>query len=249
MHPINRLLSRFGLQLKRNSAPPPFPPEFAASYERTLKELQQNPGGFRIFRDPRYDVGDHPESYMDFECAFAADQIGKLCPDSILDLGSYRHFILGLAARFQITTIDVRRRRSLLDREAVITCSAESLPFPNESFDVVLSLCALEHFGLGRYGDDIDLDADQKAFRHMVRVLKPGGHLIFTTTITRAERSLAFNAHRIYDRRAIRAFCSGLLLVEERYFSHTLQRYCSFDELTDQPGVWDLYCGCWRKEQ
>ena len=43
-----------------------------------------------------------------------------------------------------------------------------------------------------------------------VRVLKPGGHLIFSTTITRARPAIGFNAHRIYSYEMLREFCAGL---------------------------------------
>lgn len=248
MHLINKLLSPLGLRLSRTRDPIPFPPEFLAGYERALEELRQNSRGLRIWRDLRYDAGAHPESYVDFECAFAAYHIGRICPDHILDVGSYRHFVLGLLARFRVTTIDVRSHRSLSDREVVMACDAGALPFPDNSFEAVLSLCALEHVGLGRYGDAIDLDADRRAFQHMLRVLRPGAHLVFTTTINRSEPSLAFNAHRIYDAKTIRGYCSGLGVVEEKFYSHKLQDFCSFDQITDEPGAWDLYCGCWRKE-
>jgi ubiquinone/menaquinone biosynthesis C-methylase UbiE len=111
----------------------------------------------------------------------------------------------------------------------------------------VLSLCALEHFGLGRYGDEIDGRADAQAFAEMIRVLKPGGHLVFSTTLTRAHPSIAFNAHRIYNQKNIQALCSGLTCREERFYSHSKRCFCSPEEVTAEPKQWDVYCGCWRK--
>jgi SAM-dependent methyltransferase len=164
-----------------------------------------------------------------------------------LDVGSYRHFILGLLAYFQITTIDVRERKPIFPRERVITCDAKKLDLPDDSFDLVLSLCALEHFGLGRYGDEFDLHADQKAFAEMIRVLKPGGRVLFTTTITRARPSIAFNAHRIYNYEMLKAFCAGLTCLEEKFYSHKLKGFCSLEEVTTDPEWWDVYLGCWEK--
>ena len=54
------------------------------------------------------------------------------------------------------------------DRLTVEYADARSLPYPDESFDVVFSLSSIEHFG-GRH--DV-----ARAAREMGRVLKPGGH-------------------------------------------------------------------------
>jgi SAM-dependent methyltransferase len=225
------------------------PREFQAEYRRDLAKLKKNPGGFRIFREPFYEKGFHPENFIDYECAFAAFHIRQVNPKKILDIGSYRHFILGLLAHFPITTIDVRNRKPISPNEAVITDDAKKLNLAEHSFDLVLSLCALEHFGLGRYGDEFDLSADQKAFAEMVRVLKPGGCLIFTTTITRAQPSIAFNAHRVYSHEMLQLFCSGLIRVEEKFYSHKLKGFCSPEEVTTDPKLWDVYLGCWEKRK
>jgi SAM-dependent methyltransferase len=219
-----------------------------ASYSHNLAELKRNSRGFQVFLDLRYDIGVHPDNYIDFECAFSSFHISRLNPQSILDVGSYRHFILGLLAHFQVTTMDVRSRRAISGNEIVLTCDAKNSNLHNDSFDAVVSLCALEHFGLGRYGDEFDLDADKKAFQEMIRVLKPGGHLIFTTTITKAPPCIAFNAHRIYSQEMIKGLCIDLVREDERFYSHEVQDFCSFDQITTEANIWDVYCGCWKKK-
>ena len=226
---------------------PEMPPEWMTNYNRLLEKLERNPQGFLIFREPQFDLGVHPENFIDFECAFAAHHLRQGNPRSVLDIGSYRQFIFGLLAHFQVTTIDVRSRTPISGDEAHVTGDAKNLHFPDGSFDAVVSLCALEHFGLGRYGDEIDLQADQKAFGEMVRVLKPAGLLLFSTTISRAHPSIAFNAHRIYDHAMIRRFCAGLICGEEKFYSHRKKGFCPLEEVTAEPEEWDVYCGCWRK--
>jgi len=224
------------------------PKQFQTIYEKNLAELRKNPGGFYIFAEPLYEGGAHPENFTDHECAFAAFHIRQANPQKILDVGSYRHFLLGLLAHFPITTIDVRSRKPLPEGEIVITGDAKELDLPDHSFDLVLSLCALEHFGLGRYGDEFDFYADKRAFAEMLRVLKPGGRLIFTTTITRAKPAIAFNAHRIYNHEMIRAFCEGMVCLEEKFYSHRMKDLCSLEEITADPKGWDVYLGCWKKK-
>ncbi len=132
-------------------------------YKNNLEKIKKEALGYFIFEEPIFERGDHPENFIDYECAFAAYHIGIAQPQSILDIGSYRHFIIGLLAHFSVTTIDIRQRKKLLEGETILTGDARKIPLPDNSFDLVLSLCALEHFGLGRYGDAIDLRADQKS--------------------------------------------------------------------------------------
>lgn len=248
MHFVNKLLYPFGMRAYRSGDLIRLPADFMAAYRKTLAKLRKDRNGFEVFTEMQYDVGAHPMSYVDYECTFAAQQMGELNPQSVLDIGSYRHFVLGLLAHFDVTTIDVRDRQSISRNETVITCDAKKLPLSDGSFDVVVSMCALEHFGLGRYGDEFDLDGDKKAIVEMTRVLKPRGHLILTTSLTRAKPSIGFNAHRIYNHEMLKNLLAGLVCREERFYSRALQRFCSFGEITSKPKVWDVYCGCWEKQ-
>ncbi len=223
------------------------PEGFRDGYARHLNLLRQNPGPYRVFPEPVFENGGHPENFVDYECAFASQVLHRLNPPSILDVGSYRHFLLGLLAHYPVTSVDIRNRTPLMPRETILTGDAKKLDLPDHSFAVVLSLCALEHFGLGRYGDPIDFQADQRALKEMIRVIRPGGHLIFSTTVTRGCPAIGFNAHRIYSYPLIRDFCAGLTLCEEKFYSHRLKGFGSFDEVTMDPQGWDVYCGCWQK--
>jgi SAM-dependent methyltransferase len=216
-------------------------------FDRNWEALNRDPRGFEVFREPLFESGDHPQNFIDYQCGFAALHISRRRPRKILDIGSYRHFILGLLAHFSVTTLDVRPREPVGTKETMLTGDAKRLNLPDDSFDLVVSLCALEHFGLGRYGDEFDRDADRNSFSEMIRVLRPGGRLIFTPTITRAAPSIAFNAHRIYDHRMLRELCADLTCVEERFYSHEKKGFCALEEVTDKPRWWDVYCGCWEK--
>lgn len=247
MHPVNKILSLIGLRLSCTKRSFNVPKDFKYQHDQQLNELMKNNRGFKVFKQFRYDVGSHPQSYANYECEFAARNLAKRNPTTVLDIGSYRHFVIGLASSYKVTTLDIRKRDSSLDNETVLTSDAKKLDIPSDSFDAIVSLCALEHFGLGRYGDEFDLDADKKAFSEMIRVLRPGGILVFTTTITRDAPSIAFNAHRIYDHEMIRALCERLELGEENFFSHKMGKYCSLEQVSNLPAVWDVYCGCWIK--
>jgi SAM-dependent methyltransferase len=226
MHPANRLLSLLGLRISRAESAA-IPGEFLRSYEDGFKRAQANRRGFDVFRQLMYEAGEHPSSHVDFQCAFAASVIASRHPTSILDIGSYRHFVLGLLGNYS---------------------DAKSIAADSGKFDLVVSLCALEHFGLGRYGDELDMDGDEKALREMVRVLRPGGALVLSTTITQAHPAIGFNAHRIYSYGMLSSMRGGLKLEREAFFNPARGVPVSLNEVTTTPGVWDVYCGCWTKE-
>ncbi len=244
MHPLNRLLGSFGLRLVKV---PPVPRARADEYERQLAALRASDRGFALIREPADEAGEHPFYYSNFECDFAANHVARTRPRRILDVGSYRQLIAGLAAHYPITTIDVRTRRSALANEVVVTGDAKQLPLGDGEVDCVVSLCAIEHFGLGRYGDAFDPEADRKAVREMIRVLAPGGRLVLSTGITRGRPTIAFNNHRIYDRAMVHALVAGLALEEEAYFSHQ-RGPCRLEDVTAVSRKWDAYCSCWRKD-
>lgn len=247
LYAVNNVLSYFGLRLSR-ARTSPFSRHFLTTYSRNLAEAKKNELGFRVFRAMVDETGSHPADYVDSQCAFASQHIAATRPEKILDIGSYRLWIIGLLAHHTVVTVDVRERKTYLTNEHVIACDAKKIDYPSDSFDVVTSLCAIEHFGLGRYGDEFDLGADQTAFKEMIRVLKPQGHLIFSTAITRAGPSIAFNAARTYNYEMIRRLCAGLTCVEDRFYSRRIGEFCSRGELTDDPYDWDVYCGCWKKK-
>lgn len=229
--------------------------EFRYQYYVRLREMCLNPPiGFRVLATPTTaKKNDQAESmtYGKCECTWAANMLAKYRPVSVLDIGSYRTFVIGLAAHYKLTALDVRLREEKikLDNETLIMSDAKEINLASNSFDAIVSLSAIEHFGLGRYGDEFDLDCDKKAFLEMKRVLKPGGHLIFTTTVTQAEPSIYFNAHRIYSYEMIESFCRGLTLIDEKYYSHEKKNLCAKEDIEKTLGEFSVYCGCWRKEQ
>ena len=99
-----------------------------ADYRRNLAALRRGNGPFTIVKAFRDNSGAHPENSEDVECSFAARHVRRQCPGSILDVGSYRHFIQGLSAVCDITSLDVRPRTYSWPGYTVVTGDAKVLP-------------------------------------------------------------------------------------------------------------------------
>ena len=63
--------------------------------------------------------------------------------------------------------------------------------------DSVSSLHAIEHFGLGRYGDKLDYNGHLKGLKNIYEMLKKGGKFYFSVPI--GPQRIEFNAHRIFS--------------------------------------------------
>ena len=82
----------------------------------------------------------------------------------------------------------------------LVNGEAQKLPFEDETFPVITSLHAIEHFGLGRYGDSIDPIGDINGLKEMYRVLEPGGYVILSVPVTYACcEKIVFDKHRLYS--------------------------------------------------
>jgi hypothetical protein len=66
-----------------------------------------------------------------------------------------------------------------------------------ECTDSISSLHVIEHFGLGRYGDPIDVDGHIKGLDGIYKMLKYNGKFYFSTPI--GPQRIEFNAHRVFS--------------------------------------------------
>lgn len=132
---------------------------------------------------------------------WTARQIFKDHPQQHYDIGSRIDGFIAhcLAFNQDITLIDIRPLPYSVKGLKFIQADATDLKeIADNSLESISSLHAVEHFGLGRYGDPIDPYACFKAMKAMQRVLKPGGKLYFGVPIGNQEK-VCFNAHRIFS--------------------------------------------------
>ncbi|MDH5524731.1 MAG: DUF268 domain-containing protein [Desulfobulbaceae bacterium] len=116
-----------------------------------------------------------------------------------VDIGSrIDGFVAHVASFREIEVIDVRPLQSKIKNiEFKQIDFMEDNSSVGSYSDSISCLHALEHFGLGRYGDPVDFDGYMKGFKNLTHMLNPGGLLYFSVPI--GEQRIEFNAHRVFS--------------------------------------------------
>jgi SAM-dependent methyltransferase len=161
-----------------------------------------------IVNEYRQAAGDARGHYF-FQDLWAARKIYDAQPREHTDIGSrVDGFIAHLLVFMPVRVVDIRPLKSTVTGLTFVCADATDLrEFADDSVESLSSLHAIEHFGLGRYGDPVSPNAYATAMSTLARVLRPGGRLYFSVPIG-IER-LEFNAHRVLSpQRVLRIFQS-----------------------------------------
>ncbi len=144
--------------------------------------------------------------------AWAARIIAEIKPKKHIDIASILSFPTIVSAFVPVEYYDFRPALLNFKNLNSHAGTLHALPFPDASVESLPCMHTIEHVGLGRYGDPIDYDGDLKAIKELVRVLRPGGSLLFVTPVGRPR--IEWNAHRIYSYEQVVAAFDGLTLQE-----------------------------------
>ena len=116
-----------------------------------------------------------------------------------IDIGSrIDGFVAHVASFREIEIFDIRKLNSSVRN--IIFTQANLMKLPEDMkgcCDSLSSLHAIEHFGLGRYGDPIDINGHLKAITNLHLMLKPKGKFYFSVPI--GKQRIEFNAHRVFS--------------------------------------------------
>tara|TARA_R110002096_G_scaffold152824_20_gene316261 strand:- start:14849 stop:15403 length:555 start_codon:yes stop_codon:yes gene_type:complete len=104
-----------------------------------------------------------------YHTAWAARRLSALKPVDHTDISSLTYFSTLVSAFIPVSFYDYRpvdiRLGNLTCNHADIT----ALPFKNNSIRSLSCMHVIEHIGLGRYGDVLDVDGDLKAISELIK--------------------------------------------------------------------------------
>jgi hypothetical protein len=143
-----------------------------------------------------------------------AKKIFKNNPVKHIDIGSRQDgFITHLAVFRDVEVFDIRPQESKI-KEIKFT-QLDLLQLPEnlvEYCDSISSLHAIEHFGLGRYGDPVDIDGHLKGLNNIYKMLKKDGKFYFAVPI--GPQRIEFNAHKVFNVSYLLGIFDGLYKID-----------------------------------
>jgi SAM-dependent methyltransferase len=169
--------------------------KYSEAYEKSSKRLALE------WKD-RFPIVHEKTSYTPFDRhytyhpAWAARVLNKTQPAEHVDISSLLLFSVLVSAFVPTRFYDYRPAK--LDLEGFESDHADltKLPFADKSIKSLSCMHVVEHVGLGRYGDPIDVDGDMKALKELQRVVAAGGDLLVVVPVGKPR--IMYNAHRIY---------------------------------------------------
>lgn len=159
---------------------------------RSVKGLRISP----VLNDFRDSAGSADGHYF-WQDLICAKWIFEENPENHLDIGSrIDGFIAHLLTFRQVTLLDIRPlTMQIPNLKCVIGNAQESMNEYHGKYESVSSLHSIEHFGLGRYGDPIDVEGHVKGLQSISECVRPSGSLYLSFPI--GQGSIEFNEQRI----------------------------------------------------
>lgn len=176
-------------------------------FKNDFKELKRQKGNDTSFEfgsmfpilDEKEQSGGLMKGHYFHQDLYVARKIFEAKPQKHLDIGSRTDgFVAHVAAFREIELIDIRNIESKVKNITFRQANLMELPSDLVNYcDSVSSLHAIEHFGLGRYGDPIDYFGHIKAIKNISNILQKNG--IFYLSVPIGPQRINFNAHRVFS--------------------------------------------------
>lgn len=110
------------------------------------------------------------DAHYVYHTAWAARVLARQPPVLHVDIGSLVYFSVLVSAFIPVAFYEYRPIDIELDGLTARSADLTHLPFPDQSILSLSCMHTVEHIGLGRYGDALDVDGDLKAMRELQRV-------------------------------------------------------------------------------
>jgi hypothetical protein len=152
------------------------------------------------------------DQHYTYHPAWAARKLQQIAPKEHVDISSILSFSTVISAFISTRFYDYRPAQIQLSNFTSGSQDLKQLTFEDDSIESLSCMHTIEHIGLGRYGDELDVQGDLKSIKELKRVLQPGGSLLFVTPVGRPK--IEFNGHRIYSFEQVVQYFSPLFLQE-----------------------------------
>ena len=135
------------------------------------------------------------DAHYFYQAAWIARRLALHRPENHTDIGSHNMIIAVVSGFVPCHFIDYRPLQVGLSNLESRGGSILELPAADRSLASVSCLHVIEHIGLGRYGDPLDVEGHIKAARELQRVVGREGRLYLATPVGRSR--VQFDAHRV----------------------------------------------------
>lgn len=141
---------------------------------------------------------------------YTVKQTYRRNPERHIDIGSGVDGFVAHVASFRIIEVlDIRPMTASIENIEFVQGDITSLkPGSLGQADSVSCLHAVEHVGLGRYGDPVDPDGFLTTLDQVISLVKPGGSLSLSVPLGSVQR-VEFNAHQIFKVPYIRSLLAS----------------------------------------
>lgn len=197
--------------------------KFLPRYFRDKKQWMKSGGKidktFMVLSDFRDSAGVAKGHYF-HQDLLVANYIFLKNPERHIDVGSrIDGFVAHVASFREIEVLDVRPLPATAHTNIVFTQADLMNDCGERITDSLSCLHAIEHFGLGRYGDPIDVLGHEKGIENLAKMLKKDGFLYLSFPIGNTDQ-VHFNAHRVLHPKTILRYESVKNMLELKQFDY-----------------------------
>lgn len=137
----------------------------------------------------------------------------------VLDVGSVGSSLPITLAQmgYKVWCIDIRRYEycGFLSNVKCVIGDIRKTDFRDGFFGIVTLVSTIEHIGLGRYSDSVDLDGDKHAMSEIRRILSDDGYALITLPFG---KRMTYASHRVYDKESLGALLKGFTVEHQDYY-------------------------------
>ena len=156
---------------------------------------------YPILRDYDSDAGGELMNHLFHSDLLTSQYVFEAKPNNHLDVGSRIDGLVSQIASFRkidvvdIRPLDIKPHKNINFIKGDI-CDVNFIEKQTIKYDSISSIGCIAHIGLGRYGEEIDINGHLKAIKNLSEMIEKNGKIYFMAPV--GNEGSEFNAHRIF---------------------------------------------------